>query len=579
MQSILEAYTARFGSAVHKHPSSWNGPCPLCGGEAGRSDRFMLWQCTAEQEAKLGGTCREHHITLAWHCRRCGAGGDSIAYYQQVEGMSFRDACDALGIMLEPKAIEGGKRRLRRRTAPQESAQAYTGFMPKSSTTPKAEDPEKWMSYAEKMLAEGQEAIFSTPAALAWLAQRGIDAAAIRAYGLGYRTPEGSKTGRYRYRTALGLGQKTAKDGHEVTKIFLPRGILIPTFRTDGRLINIRTRKHNADVLAEKVRRDGKSEKYLSLEGGADPTFVLQSTQPEHLATYFIVEAELDAMLVHHISGGFVGAVAIRSNRNKPDAVTHALLSKAARVAVALDFDPAGTEGVEWWLERYATAVRWPVPEGKDPGDYFGMGGDVRQWLRACLPLSSAVQSPQEHGGSIAESTNNAQPEPASGSVEMNAGQSACGGKGERHCKEERQERKMTVKNEPSAGYGTAEQLPLAAALAAAPKSAFTPQELRLLAAALPAQKSIEDIPQDVCRAWLLWRGLPIRFEKLGGGGWQWVSPTAWRRANREAYEAFASFQDSSRALWQWMSAHSARVITWRNLLGGIDENMRGDHD
>lgn len=558
MQTILEAYTARFGSAVHKHPSSWNGPCPLCGGDAGRSDRFMLWQCTAEQEAKLGGTCREHHITPAWHCRRCGAGGDSIAYYQQVEGMSFREACDVLGIVLEQNGAEGGKRRLRRRTAPQEPTQAGTGFIPKSSTTPKAEDPEKWIDYAEKMLAEGQEAIFSTPAALAWLAQRGIDADAIRAYRLGYRTPEGSKAGRYRYRTALGLGKKTAKDGHEVTKIFLPRGILIPTFGEDGRLINMRTRKHNADVDAEKIRRDGKAEKYLSLEGGADPTFLLPSSQPEHLATYCIVEAELDAMLVHHISGGFVGAVAIRSNRNKPDARAHALLSKAARVAVALDFDLAGTEGVEWWLERYASALRWPVPEGKDPGDYFGMGGDVRQWLRECLPLSSVPRRKEGAGKSIAENQACAQKHDASGSVETASGSSSCGGAGEETTVRESEGRKPTEQSTSSEAC-----------------FALSVGDCTLISAALPAWLPLEHVPQDVCQAWLLWRGKPIRFTKIEGG-WAWESPITWRKHHRKEYERFMDFQDKSRVLWDWLSDHRGRVISWQNLFDVTGEKQYG---
>ena len=549
MESILDAYTARFGRAVVRHPSSWNGPCPLCGGEPGRSDRFMIWECRGEQKGKLGDLCQQHNLCLAWHCRRCGSGGDSIAYFQKVEGMTFREACERLGIALESAGKKAGNRKARlcRKMAPQEPPASSRAFLPKVSATPKAEDPEKWMAYAEKMLAEGQDAIFGAQQALHWLLARGLGTDAVREYRLGYRTPEGNARGRYRYRSALGLGVKE-RDGREVKKIFLPRGILIPTFREDGRLINMRTRRHNADVDADKARRGGKAEKYLSLEGGADPTYCLRSTRPEHLATYFIVEAELDAMLIHHVTGGFVGAVAIRSNRNKPDAATHALLARAARVAVALDFDEAGAVGALWWMEEYPTAVRWPVPEGKDPGDYFALGGDVRQWIRECLPLSSAVRRTEPCGGSVADASSHAQKKPAEGSMEASSGMSSSGGEGDALEMKEREERKVAAQGPSSRHAG------------------FTPQEAALIAAAMPYYLQPDDVPQDVRRAWLLWRGHPIRFQKLEGGGWSWHIPSAWSRHHPKVCETFMAFQDKSRDLWDWLSDHADRVVSWRNL-------------
>lgn len=572
MNSILNAYKARFGSAVHQHPSSWNGPCPLCGGDSGKSDRFMIWECRSpEQMNRLGDLCRQHGITQAWACRRCGSGGDSISYYQKVEGMTFPEACEELGIELEKKGASV-KKRLRRRAAPQEAAFMPRGFAPKAADMPKADEPEKWMTYAEKMLAEGQEAILTAAPALRWLEKRGIDMAAVREYRLGYRTPEGKAAGRYRYRSGLGLGKKE-REGREVKKIFLPRGIMIPTFRADGRLVNLRTRKHNADVQAEKEKAGKAKEvqKYLSLEGGADPTFCLRSSRPEHLATYAVVEAELDAILIHHVTGGFVGAVAIRSNRNKPDAATHALLSKAARVLIALDYDAAGADGVVWWMNTYAAAVRWPVPEGKDPGDYFGMGGDVRQWLREALPLSSAARRTEAHGGSVADMASNAQKNAGFGGLEAVSGVKSYGGAGEVQCTQESRERKMTAHNISSggndAGQGAAVlTLHVQVAGRGAGKSAFSRQEQALIAAAVPKYLRPDDVPEDVRRLWLLWRGLPISFKKLGGGGFDWHIPSAWSKRHAREFERFWAAQEGKTEVWQWLSDHGDKEISWRNL-------------
>lgn len=68
---------------------------PICGGEVGKSDRFIIWP---DRERDLGHTCTENHIPGVFSCRRCGRTGDSIRYMMDMEGMSFREACAELGI-------------------------------------------------------------------------------------------------------------------------------------------------------------------------------------------------------------------------------------------------------------------------------------------------------------------------------------------------------------------------------------------------------------------------------------------------------------------------------------------------
>lgn len=59
MSTMLELYRHRFGAGVKARGNGWNGPCPICGGEVGKSDRFMIWP---DRERDLGYTWhREPH--------------------------------------------------------------------------------------------------------------------------------------------------------------------------------------------------------------------------------------------------------------------------------------------------------------------------------------------------------------------------------------------------------------------------------------------------------------------------------------------------------------------------------------
>lgn len=108
--TLLDYYKSRFGEAVKRQGGAWNGPCPLCGGEPGKSDRFMIWPDRAEN---LGEVCAQNGLKGIWLCRQCGASGDTIAYLTKVEGMGFKAALAELG-------IEGRRPSFRRRRAPTE---------------------------------------------------------------------------------------------------------------------------------------------------------------------------------------------------------------------------------------------------------------------------------------------------------------------------------------------------------------------------------------------------------------------------------------------------------------------------
>lgn len=397
---LLDLYRSRFGDAVKRQGNGWNGPCPLCGGQPGKSDRFMVWPDRSEN---LGESCSRHGIRGIWSCRQCGESGDTIAYLMKAEGMSFREALADLG-------IEGEKKPWRRGRAPSEPVGRVAAWSPKDMADPAAE----WRCASLKLVEEAERRIWDKPQALEWLMARGIGSYAVTRYRLGYLEAEGEKyPGRFRPRKTFGLASKTCQNGKIRDKLFIPRGILIPTFNRAGEVLNLRIRRPRADL------REG-SPKYMEMEGSSHAPLFLPSSLPLALAVYFITEAELDAMLIHHASGGIVGAVAVRTNRGKPDSHCQRHLEAASRICIALDYDSAGAEGCDFWEENYANAIRWPVPEGKDPGDAFALGVDIREWIEVSLPASVSLpdNEPAIHGSTIAQENQETQAPIENGQLE-----------------------------------------------------------------------------------------------------------------------------------------------------------------
>ena len=249
-----------------------------------------------------------------------------------------------------------------------------------------------------------------------------------------------------------------------------------------------------------------------------------------NLRAFVVVEGELDAILCHHAAGRRIGAVAIRSNQTKPDTVAHGQLRNAVRILLALDYEDsgAGIAGLEWWLSTYAACLRWPTPEGKDPGNAFEMGVDIREWLDGGLPetislMPQGVQLDTLSSGSVSLGGEGRSPESPASLRKKEGGPERC-----------------------TTSPGLA--------------------DTRFLAA-MPDYLRPEDVPEDVRRAWHLWQGVPVLFVKLEEGGFEWSYSHSWAKQNRDQFEAFWRFQDGSDALWDWLSAHVAAEIGAHNLL------------
>ena len=324
----------RLNKTGGKHGGEYSGPCPLCGGhEKADSDRFRVWPLQGEQ-----GT---------WWCRRCDRGGDAIQYLRDVEGMSYRDACAALGVAAGEQAAAT--------VAP--AAHAWT---PRSCPVP----PPSWEEHAEKFATAAREALQGNADIQSWLDLRGISVATATAAGLGWNDKD-----QWRVRTSWGLSVETKEDGTP-KKLWLPRGLVIP-YRGEG-LNRLRIRRPEGDP------------RYYVVSGSAMNPYI--APRMDAVAAAVIVESELDAITLGAISPAGVVVVAMGNSSARPDTATHKILLGCKRLLVALDTDGAGASSAKWWLQQYPTAVRWPIPGHKDPGEAAAAGFDLGAWLRCGLP-------------------------------------------------------------------------------------------------------------------------------------------------------------------------------------------------
>lgn len=486
----------------------YHSPCPRCGGD----DRFITFP---EQEG--GELCQKSGITGTWACpRHCNIGGDAISFLTEFEGITFAAACERLGIGLDGSARTRDYRPLRR----PELKQGPT-FTPTSYAPP----VEQWSSQATKMALEAHSTLLNEPNILRYLARRGLPLAAVTAYRLGYIEGEDrSGTCIFRQRSAFGLPLKTKADGTASRVLRIPRGITIPAWAVSGDCVRIRIRKRDTDINPENKR----DSKYILVPQPDNPYSAPMILPPTNtsadVATWVIVEAELDAMTVHHVCGGLVGVMSVLTVAGKPDKCAHALLSKAARILVALDFDNdkngknPTAEAWLWWKNTYTSARLWPVPVGKDPGEAFAAGVNLRQWVTLGLPFQANVVAT------------------CSASFPDNA-------------------------TEPTGPVGASHD-----------GVSFGERQERLPSFPLPDYFPYDTIPAVVLNCARLWQEKPVRFiwyaDKKGQrtGGYEWWWDNAWGRAH---WTELGDLQNaaSEPTVWQWLIDHKDNVITANNLL------------
>lgn len=362
--TILDLLTQRGLKPVKvsgTHGGEYASPCPSCGG----NDRFRAWPQQQSRGCE-GGT---------WYCRGCQKGGDCIQFLREYEGKNYQDACKILGM----QAKSGGYRPL---SLPKQDG-AARAFEPKSSFEL---PPAAWREHAAKLVDYAHGQLVADPDRMVQMARRGLWADAVERFRLGWLPGEKGGDCYYKQRAAWGLPE-VLKEGGRQKPLWIPAGLVIPAISQSGEICRLRVRR--TDEARARALPDMK---FAVIPGSSMHPMLLR---PQCRA-FVVVESELDAMAcaaAAEADGLDVGSISVGTNVGKPDLTSHAILSAALCILVALDFDPPkengkrpGAQGFEFWARTYRTARRWPVPAGKDPGEAVAAGVDLALWLRAGLP-------------------------------------------------------------------------------------------------------------------------------------------------------------------------------------------------
>lgn len=358
-----------------KGPHEWAGPCPECGGR----DRFLVWPARPR-----GG---------AFLCRGCGAQGDGIQYLRQFGGLSYPDACKALGLTpKDGRAAYSAKPSTRHNTGTARSVAVPT-------PVPAELPPAQWMDRAAAFLQDCQRGLETDAAAVLALTGRALTPDSARACGLGWNSRD-----RYECRTAWGL--PVVQGRH---KLLLPRGLVIATRRRAGIMA--------LTVRCPDDRPEGRP-KYWQSAGSSNTPFVAGRAG----LPVMLVESALDAALLWQEAGDLCAAVALMGNMKGLDVVTDDFIKGAPLIVAAPDNDARGRIAWQRWKQAFPSALCCPAVETKDLGQMhsaalrLGPVPTVREWAESVLILAEKTEQTcsqdvenMQNGTLAASPVNNAQ--------------------------------------------------------------------------------------------------------------------------------------------------------------------------
>jgi DNA primase len=326
-----------------KTATEYAGPCPFC--KEG-TDRFIV---TPDKD-------------LYW-CRQCGKTGDNIQFLRDVKGLTYQEACLQLGRKLKDRSWEPLRR----------SAETKNTWTPRATITP----GEQWQQQAAAFLELTKRTLWHDQGkpARAWLHDRGLNDKTIKQARLGWYPGD-----IFHDREAWGLAPETNEKGN-AKKLWTPAGLVIPLMEA-GQVIRLRIRRADPGDGAPYVIVTGSNARPMNW-GIEQKKFLI------------ILESELDGLLVLQEAGDMAGIVALGSAQTRPDMATHKALEQANVILIALDTDEAGAKASwQWWAEHYRQAKRWPCINGKDPGEAYTNGLDIRAWTLAGLNIRDTVIKP-----------------------------------------------------------------------------------------------------------------------------------------------------------------------------------------
>lgn len=328
---IIESTGGRFNKASSTRGGIYKGPCPWCGG----NDRFSIYP----------------NDGAGWYiCNQCKRTGDVIQFYMEYSGLTFKEACERSG---QSEKLSEQRKQTQKKHAGVDEWEPRTVEPPNPVWVKKAESF-LFSSYKFLLSAQGKKH-------RDYLNSRGIVDETIKRARLGYN-PSPVQFGY----DAFGLPPETDKSGKNKT-VWIPDGIVIPYYDQSG-LKRIRIRNANPH---------GKN-RYVLLTGGTTEYLIYPDS--DNSKKTVAVESELDGWLVWQEASDLVNVMALGNSTTRPDTAAFNILTSCPGIVCSLDHDDAGLVESVWWKDNLK-ATWWPVPKGKDPGEAFVLGVDLKEWV------------------------------------------------------------------------------------------------------------------------------------------------------------------------------------------------------
>lgn len=310
----------------------YHSSCPICSG----TDRFYI-QPYRQMSKCLGFYC----------CRQCGINGDAIQFARQFLSYSFQEAAQIVNAIIPEKV----------------SLHTFNTYNISRSVTLQ-KPPEEWITKATEFVNQAHENLLREEKMLAYLADRGLSLDAVSRYKLGF-----SDKDEFFSRADWNLNEQVRPDGKQ-RLLWIPKGLVIPCIDSN-KVIRLKIRRFDwkeGDELPKYVAISG-SMNGLSLIGSSKRTIMV------------VVESELDAYAIDCVAHDFACAVSVGSNIKNPDNVTDRLAKNVRHLLISHDNDIAGQKMLTKWQRLYPHAVSYPTPIGKDIGEAFQKGLNIRDWL------------------------------------------------------------------------------------------------------------------------------------------------------------------------------------------------------
>lgn len=305
----------------------YHSACPKCGGR----DRFFI-QPNKKMKNCLGYYC----------CRQCGICGDAIQFGRDFLDLSFQDAVDR---------VQG--------TVPSRECFRFQFREIKTYHHAQLKSPQnRWLEKAKLTVEIMHSQILLKPDILKCLEQRGIPVEAVARYKIGL-----NNTDIWEDKTDWGI------EGNG--KVWLPKGILIPTAGPSRRILRLKIRRNEWQETDE-------FPKYVAVPGSMNGLSIIGDTKHDIMV---VVESELDAYAIHNAIGNFAFVVAVGSNIKNPDNVTDYLARRVSILLICHDNDDAGKKMFDKWKNLYEHARGSSTPIGKDVGEAIKQGFDIRRWF------------------------------------------------------------------------------------------------------------------------------------------------------------------------------------------------------